>query len=122
MRDETNGYVDEMMVLLLDLAKAFRMDEPQEVLHIDISFSQICAIGQVASSREPTMSEIGRGVSMNPSSLTRTMDKLVEKGFVYRKPDPEGDRKWDEFEWNLIHEVFGPNFRKNTERIFSKHI
>jgi len=42
---------------------------------------------------------------------------MLEKAFPDlkdRKPDPEEDQKWDEFEWGLIHEVFGPNFRKNN--------
>ncbi len=84
--------VNQVTALLTDLAKAFRTDEPQEILHMDISFPEICVLGQLSSSQEPAMSELGRKISMDPSTLTRTMDKLVEKDFVVRKPDPEDRR------------------------------
>ncbi len=90
--EDIKEYVNQVIALLTDLAKAFRTDEPQEILHMDISFPEICVLGQLSSSQEPTMSELGRKISMDPSTLTRTMDKLVEKDFVVRKPDPEDRR------------------------------
>jgi len=92
MGKEIKECVDELMVLLPELAKAFRTDEPQEILHMDISFPEICVLGQLSSSQEPTMSEVGRSISMDLSTLTRTVDKLVEKEFVIRKSDPEDRR------------------------------
>jgi len=92
MGKEIKEYVDQVMVLLPDLVKAFRTDEPQEILHMDICFPEICVLGQLSSNQEPTMSELGRSISMDLSTLTRTVDKLVEKHFVVRKPDPEDRR------------------------------
>jgi len=92
MGKEIKEYVDQVMALLPDLVKAFRTDEPQEILHMDISFPEICVLGQLSSNQEPTMSELGRSISMDLSTLTRTVDKLVEKEFVVRKPDPEDRR------------------------------
>lgn len=92
MGKEIKECVDELMVLLPELAKAFRTDEPQEILHVDISFPEICVLGQLSSSQEPTMSELGKSISMDLSTLTRTVDKLVEKEFVVRKSDPEDRR------------------------------
>ena len=92
MGKEIKEYVDQVMALLPDLVKAFRTDEPQEILHMDISFPEICVLGQLSPNQEPTMSELGRSISMDLSTLTRTADKLVEKEFVVRKPDPEDRR------------------------------
>ncbi|MFQ5835578.1 MAG: MarR family winged helix-turn-helix transcriptional regulator [bacterium] len=92
MGEKIKEYVNQMIALLPDLTKAFRTDEPQEVLHMDISFPEICVLRQLSSNEEPTMSELGRSISMDLSTLTRTVDKLVEKEFVVRKPDPEDRR------------------------------
>ncbi|GAH66899.1 unnamed protein product, partial [marine sediment metagenome] len=67
-------------------------DEPQEVLHMDISLPEIFVLGQLSSNEKPTMSELGRSISMDLSTLTRTVDKLVKKEFVARKRDPEDRR------------------------------
>lgn len=92
MGEEVKEYVNQVIALLPDLAKAFRTDEPQEVLHIDISLPEMCILTQLSSKEEPTMSELGRSISMDPSTLTRRIDKLVEKESVVRKPDLEDRR------------------------------
>jgi len=92
MGEEIKEYVNQVIALLPDLAKAFRTDEPQEVLHIDISFPEIFVLRQLSSKEEPTMSELGRSISMDLSTLTRMVDKLVGKEFVVRKRDPEDRR------------------------------
>jgi len=92
MGEEIKEYVNQVIALLPDLAKAFRTDEPQEVLHMDISLPEIFVLRQLSSNEEPTMSELGRSISMDLSTLTRTVDKLVEKDIVIRKPDPEDRR------------------------------
>jgi len=92
MGKEIKEYVNQVMALLPDLTKAFRTNEPQEVLHMDIGFPEICVLGQLSSNEKPTMSELGRSISMDLSTLTRTVDKLVEKEFVARKRDPEDRR------------------------------
>lgn len=92
MKEEIKEYVDQVIALLPDLEKAFRTDEPQEVLHMDICLPEIFVLKELSSKEEPTMSELGRSISMDPSTLTRTVDKLVEKEFVVRKPDPEDRR------------------------------
>jgi DNA-binding MarR family transcriptional regulator len=92
MGEEIKEYVNQVIALLPDLAKAFRTDKPQEVLHMDISLPEIFVLGRLSSNEEPSMSELGRGISMDLSTLTRTVDKLVKKEFVVRKPDPEDRR------------------------------
>jgi len=92
MGKEIKEYVNQLIALLPDLAKAFRTDEPQEVLHMDISFPEIFVLRELSSKEEPTMSELGRSISMDLSTLTRTVDKLVRKEFVARKRDPEDRR------------------------------
>tara|TARA_Y100000034_G_scaffold136085_2_gene210729 strand:+ start:3917 stop:4441 length:525 start_codon:yes stop_codon:yes gene_type:complete len=48
---------------------------------------------------------------------------MLEKTFgPIKEPDPVEVAEWDELEWKIIHEVFGPNFRENTERIYEKYI
>ena len=92
MGKEIKECANQLIALLPDLAKAFRTDEPQEVLHMDISLPEILVLKELSSKEEPTMSELGRSISMDLSTLTRTVDKLVEKEFVVRKPDPEDRR------------------------------
>ena len=92
MGEEIKGHVNQLIALLPDLAKAFRTEEPQEVLHMDISFPEIFVLRELSSKEEPTMSELGRSISMDLSTLTRTVDKLVKKEFVARKRDPEDRR------------------------------
>jgi DNA-binding MarR family transcriptional regulator len=92
MGEEIEEYVNQVIALLPDLEKAFRTDEPQEVLHMDISLPEIFVLEQLSSNEEPTMSELGRSISMDLSTLTRTVDKLVKKLFVARKRDPEDRR------------------------------
>jgi len=92
MGKEIKEYVNQVIALLPDLEKAFRTDKPQEVLHMDISLPEIFVLGQLSSNEKPTMSELGRSISMDLSTLTRTVDKLVKKEFVARKRDPEDRR------------------------------
>jgi len=92
MGEEIKGHVNQLIALLPDLAKAFRTEEPQEVLHMDISFPEIFVLRELSSKEEPTMSELGRSISMDLSTLTRTVDKLVKKEFVARRRDPEDRR------------------------------
>jgi len=92
MGKEIKGHVNQLIALLPDLEKAFRTDKPQEVLHMDISLPEIFVLGELSSKENPTMSELGRSISMDLSTLTRTVDKLVKKEFVARKPDPEDRR------------------------------
>ncbi len=92
MEEEIKKSVDQMIALLPDLEKAFRTDEPQEVLHMDVSLPEIFVLKELSLKEEPTMSELGRSISMDPSTLTRTVDKLVQKDFVVRKSDPKDRR------------------------------
>jgi len=92
MGEEVKGYVNQVIALLPDLEKAFHTDKPQKVLHMDISFPEIFVLGQLSSNEKPSMSELGRSISMDLSSLTRTVDELVKKEFVARKRDPEDRR------------------------------
>ncbi len=92
MGKEIKECANQLIALLPDLAKAFRTDEPQEVLHMDISLPEIRVLKELSSKEEPTMSELGRSIPMDLSTLTRTVDKLVKKEFVARKPDPEDRR------------------------------
>jgi len=92
MREEIKEYVNQVIALLPDLAKAFRTDEPQEVLHMDINFPEIFVLRQLSSNEKPTMSELGKSISMDLSTLTRTVDKLIKKEFAARKRDPEDRR------------------------------
>ena len=92
MGEEIKECANQLIALLPDLEKAFGTDEPQEVLHMDISLPEILVLKELSSKKEPTMSELGRSISMDLSTLTRTVDKLVKKEFVARKRDPEDRR------------------------------
>jgi DNA-binding MarR family transcriptional regulator len=92
MEEEIKECVNQVIALLPDLEKAFHTDKAREALHMDISFPELFVLKQLSSNEEPSMSELGRSISMDLSTLTRTVDKLVEKEFVVRKPDPKDRR------------------------------
>src|SRR3990167_8528526 len=50
-----------------------------------------------ADGRRLLMSEIGQGLSVSPTNITKLVNDLVHEGLVKRAPDPEDKRKrWAE--------------------------
>ncbi|RLE11985.1 hypothetical protein DRI96_05295 [Candidatus Aerophobetes bacterium] len=74
--------------LISNLAKVFGMKEIDDTLDIEINFAQAQVLRQIYILKEPKMSELGKVTGIQLSTLTRIVDKLVQKEFVMRKTDP----------------------------------
>jgi len=92
MEEEIKQQAAILDKLIPDLAKVFGMEGLEEVLDIDINFVQVQVLRQIYTLKEPMMSELGRETDIQLSTLTRIVDKLVQKGFVVRKADPSDRR------------------------------
>lgn len=90
--EEIQQQVTVFNELISDLIRIFGMKEIEETLHIDINFAQTQILQQVYIMKEPMMSELGAATATQLSTLTRIVDKLVQKGFVVRKADPSDRR------------------------------
>lgn len=83
---------DELLFLVPAMFRFFQIEKPQEILDMDLTLLELCVLGELSSSRQLSMSEVGRALSVNLSTLTRLVDKLVEKNLVARSPDPDDRR------------------------------
>jgi len=78
--------------LIPDLAKALGTRDIEGVVDIDINFAHVPVLRQIYILKEPTMSQLGKAVGIQLSTLTRMVDKLVQREFVVRKADPSDRR------------------------------
>jgi len=78
--------------IMRDLARAFAIEDIKEVLDIDINFSYLSILCQIHILGKPAMGELAKESSIQLSTLTRVMDKLVDRGFAVRKADPSDRR------------------------------
>ena len=65
---------------------------PSEVRESDLSMKHFMILLSLSIKDNSTMGELSEKLSMNLSTLTRAVDKLVEESFVIRQNDP-GDRR-----------------------------
>ncbi len=65
---------------------------PNEVRESDLSMKHLMILLSLSIKDNSTMGELSEKLSMNLSTLTRAVDKLVEESFVIRQNDP-GDRR-----------------------------
>jgi len=92
MKDEIQRQASILARLIPDLAKAFGTEGLEEILDIEINFAQVDILFQIYILKEPIMSELSEATNTQLSTLTRAVDKLVQKGFVVRKTDPRDRR------------------------------
>ena len=87
MEEEIKQQAAILDKLIPDLSKVFGMEGLEEVLDVDINFAQVQVLREIYILKGPMMSELGRETDIQLSTLTRIVDKLVQKGFVVRKAD-----------------------------------
>lgn len=92
VKDDTDRDVSIVDKIMRDLARAFAIQDIREVLDIDINFSYLSILCQVHILGNPTMGELAKESGIQLSTLTRVVDKLVERGFVIRRAD-SSDRR-----------------------------
>jgi len=92
MEDEIQRQADLLDRLMSDIARIFGMKEMEKVVDVDLNFHQLEVLRQIYLLKEPMMSQLGEACGIQLSTLTRIVDKLVQKNFVTRKFDPSDRR------------------------------
>lgn len=97
MRDKKiEEYAEELGELIPPIARTIPGETSPKVVHqafdIDVSAPELFILSYLPSQKEPNMSEIGRALSIDFSTLTRLVDKLVDKSLVERRSDPQDRR------------------------------
>ena len=90
--DDIEKCAERLIFILPDISKAFRMQHPGKFFNIDISISELSVLHYLFFKTKPSMSEIGKDLAVDLSTLTRIVDKLVKKNLIVRKPDLEDRR------------------------------
>lgn len=90
--DDIERHAERLIFILPDISKAFRMQHPGKFFNIDISISELSVLHYLFFKTKPSMSEMGKDLSVDLSTLTRIVDKLVKKNLIVRKPDLEDRR------------------------------
>ena len=83
---------EELIFLVSAIFKAFRIQRPEKLFDIGISMSEMDVLQYLFSKPKPSMSEMGKDLYIDLSTLTRIVDKLVKKNLVVREPDLEDRR------------------------------
>lgn len=63
-----------------------------ELAELDLTGSEINALGNLADGADRTVSELGAGVGARPATVTGILDRLERRGLVTRAARP-GDRR-----------------------------
>jgi len=85
--NDIESYAERLIFLVPAIFKAFRVKHPEKILNIDISVSEVSVLRYLFFKTKPSMSEVGKDLSIDLSTLTRIVDKLVKKNLVVREPD-----------------------------------
>jgi len=75
-----------------ELSRVFGTQDLEEVLDIDIKFAHIPILCQIRILKSPTMGELGEISNFQLSTLTRVVDRLVERELVAREADASDRR------------------------------
>ncbi len=92
MEKEFQKQVDLFDKLISEIARIFGMKEIEKLVDVDLNFPQLQVLEQIYVLKEPMMSQLGKVTGIQLSTLTRIVDKLVQKKFVTRKFDPSDRR------------------------------
>ena len=85
--NDIENCAEKLIFLIPAIFKAFRIKHPEKILNIDISVSELSVLRYLFFKTKPSMSEMGKDLSIELSTLTRIVDKLVKKNLVVREPD-----------------------------------
>ena len=81
--------------LLLELQRATHatlQELAAELVDLDLSASELNALGNLADGRSPTVSELGEAIGIRPTTLTGVLDRLERRGHISRGTRA-GDRR-----------------------------
>jgi len=74
-------------VLLLELQRATHatlQELAMRLVDLDLSASEINALGNLAHGRPRTVSQLGAGIGIRPTTLTGVLDRLERRGSITR--------------------------------------
>ena len=81
-----------LATLIRSLVRRFSISERADVACCGMTVAQAAALGALAAERRLGLGELGRRLGVSPSTLTRNLDRLVERGFVRRVADSKDAR------------------------------
>jgi len=114
-KDRVEECAEKLTFLLPDISKAFRMQHPEEFFKEDVSVSEISVLHYLFFKKDSSMmSEIGKELSMDLSTLTRVVDKLVKKKLVIRKPGQK-DRRVIRVAMSAKGKAIGEKFKEKCK-------
>jgi len=77
-----------LAALLRALQRRFSISERADVACCGMTVAQAAALGALAAERRLGLGDLGHRLGVAPSTLTRNLDRLVERGLVTRVADP----------------------------------
>lgn len=84
----------EFAFLLGDVARLFRTLADQEVGSLGMTRAQWAVLSRIERNEGLKQSEIAGMLDIQPITLTRLLDRLVESGLIERRADPNDRRAW----------------------------
>lgn len=92
----TTAPADELAVRLMEairaLVRRFSLAERADVACCGMTVAQAATLEALAGSDGLRLGELGRRLGIAPSTLSRNLDRLEDRGFVVRGPDPNDRR------------------------------
>jgi DNA-binding MarR family transcriptional regulator len=87
-----NKQAEELHRVLVDLVKRYQFRDRNEICCDDISVSQCYTLEFLGDTDGLTMNELSEKMHLNTSTMTRTVDQLVKKGYAIRSESPQDRR------------------------------
>lgn len=85
-------YLDRAADALVDFLRASAPRQSQNIANLNLTLHQFRALVHISNLNEPTTSEVGEAVGVQPSVGTGIVQRLVSEGLVERRDD-ESDRR-----------------------------
>ncbi len=88
---EPNDNAERLMAAIRLLVRRFSLAERADVAYCGMTVAQAATL-EALEHGPLRLGELGRRLGIAPSTLSRNLDRLVERGFVERGPDPDDRR------------------------------
>jgi DNA-binding MarR family transcriptional regulator len=82
----------ELLLALQRATHATLQELAARLVDLDLSASEINALGNLADGRPRTVSELGAAIGIRPTTLTGVLDRVERRGYITRGPRA-GDRR-----------------------------
>lgn len=81
-----------LATLIRALVRRFSISERADVACCGMTVAQAAALGALAGESRIGLGDLGRRLGVSPSTLSRNLDRLIERGFVARVADRKDGR------------------------------